>query len=32
MNLELRKVAIRDIQFSQENKIIDGCLHVNPDT
>lgn len=30
MNLELRKVAIRDICFDTENKIADGCLHVDP--
>ncbi len=30
MNLELRKVAIRDICFDTECKIEDGCLHVDP--
>lgn len=30
MNLELRKVAINDIQFDTECKIIDGCLYVDP--
>ena len=32
MNLELRKVAVRDICFDTENKIVDGCLHVDPKT
>ena len=30
MNLELRKIAIKDIQFSEEEKIVDGCLYVDP--
>ncbi len=30
MNLELRKVAIKDIQIDGECKIEDGCLHVDP--
>lgn len=30
MNLELRKVAIQDIRFDSESKIIDGCLYVDP--
>lgn len=30
MNLELRKVAIRDICFDDECRIEDGCLHVDP--
>ena len=30
MNLELRKVAINDIQIDGECKIVDGCLHVDP--
>jgi len=29
MNLELRKIAIKDIQFGEE-KIVDGCLYVDP--
>ena len=30
MNLELRKIAIKDIQFGDEEKIVDGCLYVDP--
>ena len=30
MNLELRKVQIKDIVFDTESKIIDGVLHVDP--
>ena len=30
MNLELRKVAIKDIQFSEECKVENGCLYVDP--
>ncbi|MCQ2545630.1 MAG: glycine/sarcosine/betaine reductase component B subunit [Clostridia bacterium] len=30
MNLELRKINIKDIVFDTENKIVDGVLHVNP--
>ena len=30
MNLELRKVAIKDIQFGNEGKVVDGCLYVDP--
>ena len=30
MNLELRKVAIKDIQFSEECKVEAGCLYVDP--
>ncbi|MBR6955755.1 MAG: beta-aspartyl-peptidase, partial [Firmicutes bacterium] len=30
MNLELRKVQIKDIVFDTEMKIIDGVLHVDP--
>lgn len=30
MNLELRKVAITDVCFDKECKIVDGCLHIDP--
>ncbi len=30
MNLELRKVQIKDIVFDTEDKIVDGVLHVDP--
>lgn len=30
MNLELRKITIKDIQFGDEEKIVDGCLYVDP--
>ena len=30
MNLELRKIAIKDIHFGDEEKIVDGCLYVDP--
>ena len=30
MNLELRKIQIKDIQFGDEEKIVDGCLYVDP--
>lgn len=30
MKLELRKIAIKDVCFDKECKIVDGCLHVNP--
>ena len=30
MKLELRKIAIKDVCFDKECKIVDGCLHVDP--
>ena len=30
MNLELRKITIKDVQFGDQCKIENGCLYVNP--
>ena len=30
MKLELRKIAIKDVCFDKECKIVDGCLHIDP--
>ncbi len=30
MNLELRKITIKDVQFGDRCKIVNGCLYVNP--